>query len=766
MASSYNLQGAKGKEPARPDEASPGRQGETSPDSGQGNLEDTVNRLVVDVATYEKALSFAAETFEGFKEEMKLMREQMAESVAVNRSLSDLVKTLQDEVAELRASNQRLLRTSSSSSSHERTSRVDVQRPAKYSGSRDARVIDNCLFQVDYYLDLQNVVEEDLRIKTTTMLLEGDVVAWWRRKMFDVENGDCMIATFDDFRKQLKGYFMPVDAERQTYRMGVNLRQTGSLREYVRAYQELMLDVPKMPKKDKLNWFITGLQSWAQADVERSDPKTLEQAYVAVERLADTQRKSYTETFKSTRKSDHNGKEERRDRSGSSFQRQNGGRQFFRRDYSGPPKEVICWVCGERHEARVCPKRIRPTGQANAARATEAGTSRSSANALQSGDVEESRIGALQLLHALTKEEEAKVTTTPSTELMCIEILVNGRPTIAMVDTGATHNFISEEEVGRLGLTRGKGESRVKAVNSEARPIYFIVRDAVVKIEGWSGRANFSVVQTDDFQMILGMEFLCASKMVPMPHLRSVSIMDERHPCMVPVVPTRKDKGKAVSEDSNKSLPERDLTVQRVPPTKQAIDRRVEKILRQKANPQGEPKKYQVKWIVPERFAPAWTGEGLRPTGESLAAPHGLKESACDTCYGFSRMKHNRVITETDDRGSRGLVVHHSGLEQQRGEWQRWSSLASPLHTYLVKEEATKDEEIGLHLDGGIELQKTWEDNASKISLHALSRDEASQLMHVEGRLHGRPINVLVDIGSTHNFISEKMLLGGGLASF
>ncbi|KAF3786506.1 putative methyltransferase [Nymphaea thermarum] len=93
------------------------------------------------------------------------------------------------------------------------------------------------------------------------------------------------------------------------------------------------------------------------------------------------------------------------------------------------------------------------------------------------------------------------------------------------------------------GLVMYKGESRVKAVNSEARPIYAVVRDAVVKIEGWSGRANFSVVQTDDFQIILGMEFLCAAKMVPMPHLRSVSIMDERHPCMVPAVPTRKDKG-------------------------------------------------------------------------------------------------------------------------------------------------------------------------------------------------------------------------------
>ncbi|KAF3785838.1 hypothetical protein EJ110_NYTH26888 [Nymphaea thermarum] len=304
--------------------------------------------------------------------------------------------------------------------------------------------------------------------------------------------------------------------------MVANLRQTGSLREYVRAYQKLMLDIPKMPENDKLNWFIIRLQSWAQADVKRLDPKTLEQAYVAAEHLADTQRKSYTETFKSTRESDRNGKEERRDRSGSSFQRQTGGRQFFRRDYSGPPREVSCWVCGERHEARVCPKRVRPTGHANAARATEAGTSRSSANALQGGDVEESRIGALQILHALTKQEEMKVATTPSTELMCIEILVNGRPTIVM------------------------GESRVKAVNSEARLIYAIVRDAVVKIEGWSERANFLVVQTEDFQIILSMEFLCATKIVPMPHLRSVNIMDERHPCKVLVVPTRKDKGKAM----------------------------------------------------------------------------------------------------------------------------------------------------------------------------------------------------------------------------
>ncbi|KAF3777979.1 hypothetical protein EJ110_NYTH44642 [Nymphaea thermarum] len=344
MTSQYNLRGAKGKEPARPEEA--------SPTHDPGNLEDTVNRLVADVATHKEALGFAAEAFERFKEEMKLMREEMAESVAMNRPLSDLVKTLQDEVTRLRASNQRLLRTNSASSIQEMISRVDVQRPST-------------VVTVDHYLDLQNVVEEYLNIKTATMLLEGDVVAWWRRKMLDIENDDCTIRTFDDFRKQLKGYFMPVNTERHAYRLVANLKQIGSLKDYIWEYHKVMLDVLMMPEKDKIHWFIIGLQSWAQPDVERSNLETLEQAYVVAERLADTQRKSYTDTFKAGKKSNHCGKkDDRRDHNRTeSVSQKPTERTFFRKDYTVPPREVTCWVCGGKHQARVCPKRVRHTRQ-------------------------------------------------------------------------------------------------------------------------------------------------------------------------------------------------------------------------------------------------------------------------------------------------------------------------------------------------------------------------------------------------------------------
>ncbi|KAF3790086.1 hypothetical protein EJ110_NYTH17075 [Nymphaea thermarum] len=65
MASQYNLRGAKGKEPAGPEE--------TSPAHDQRNLKETMNQLVANVSNHEEALGFAAKTFGEFKEEMKLM---------------------------------------------------------------------------------------------------------------------------------------------------------------------------------------------------------------------------------------------------------------------------------------------------------------------------------------------------------------------------------------------------------------------------------------------------------------------------------------------------------------------------------------------------------------------------------------------------------------------------------------------------------------------------------------------------------------------
>lgn len=54
---------------------------------------------------------------------------------------------------------------------------------------------------------------------------------------------------------------------------------------------------------------------------------------------------------------------------------------------------------------------------------------------------------------------------------MFINVKVNGKVVRAMVDTGATHKFLYDWIVARLDLQIDKGNSKIKAVNSEAKPI-------------------------------------------------------------------------------------------------------------------------------------------------------------------------------------------------------------------------------------------------------------------------------------------------------
>ncbi|KAL0365512.1 UNVERIFIED_CONTAM: hypothetical protein Sangu_0648800, partial [Sesamum angustifolium] len=78
------------------------------------------------------------------------------------------------------------------------------------------------------------------------------------------------------------------------------------------------------------------------------------------------------------------------------------------------------------------------------------------------------RVGAMQL-GTLQVQSRGCGEAHPK-GLVMVPGRINGKEIKALVDTGATHNFVSDRVVRKLGLDVRTWDSRVKAVNSKAVP--------------------------------------------------------------------------------------------------------------------------------------------------------------------------------------------------------------------------------------------------------------------------------------------------------
>ena len=82
----------------------------------------------------------------------------------------------------------------------------------------------------------------------------------------------------------------------------------------------------------------------------------------------------------------------------------------------------------------------------------------------QSDEEVPNRVNALQFLNALSAGGTSK-------GLPYVQVEMYGNWAEAMHDTSATHNFVDERVVQQLGLKVSMRLSKIKALNSEAKPI-------------------------------------------------------------------------------------------------------------------------------------------------------------------------------------------------------------------------------------------------------------------------------------------------------
>ena len=66
---------------------------------------------------------------------------------------------------------------------------------------------------------------------------------------------------------------------------------------------------------------------------------------------------------------------------------------------------------------------------------------------------------------------------------MYVELLTGGQKIVALVDSGATHKFISTREITRLGLKLAKDDKKLKVVNNQEQEKHGLAKNVKFRWE-------------------------------------------------------------------------------------------------------------------------------------------------------------------------------------------------------------------------------------------------------------------------------------------
>jgi hypothetical protein len=158
-----------------------------------------------------------------------------------------------------------------------------------FDGAHDRKVVDAWLAEMEDYLHATKVGWHSA-MELAQSYLKGYAATWWRT--VKQEEGKNHGYTWEFFKERVESEFVPRNSN---YILRCKLRDlvnatNDNLRQYVRAYSELMLEIRHMHELDRMCQFVMGLPTWAKCKLEENWPSSLSEAIMKVEGFSDVGR--------------------------------------------------------------------------------------------------------------------------------------------------------------------------------------------------------------------------------------------------------------------------------------------------------------------------------------------------------------------------------------------------------------------------------------------------------------------------------------------
>ncbi|CAN1153394.1 hypothetical protein LINPERHAP2_LOCUS19375 [Linum perenne] len=244
-------------------------------------------------------------------------------------------------------------------------SRVDVPRPKSYGGSRNAKELENFLWGLEQYFEASGIRDE-------------------------------LAKSWGDFKKEIKKQFYPENAELEARSRLRRLAHKEEIREYVREFSELLLEIPDFPDKEALFAFLDGLQPWAKIALQRRGVQDLASALAIAEALIDYQESDMF--LEEGEHMDHGGKQKHSSGDERPRSPRNGGSKAGKHVQKSGDNSISCFLCNGPHLVRTCPKRSKFAAMMSSEEERSAKDKEKEAK-----DLGTSRMGSMRLLGGMQR---------------------------------------------------------------------------------------------------------------------------------------------------------------------------------------------------------------------------------------------------------------------------------------------------------------------------------------------------------------------------
>ncbi|KAL4570019.1 hypothetical protein LXL04_025668 [Taraxacum kok-saghyz] len=408
------------------------------------------------------------------------------------------------------------------------------------------------------YFDINGISSSELRVRLAQLSMTGVATHWFTivKELYDP-------LLWDQLQAELLERFSGLDVQ-NPYEQLSTFKQGSSIYDYIDEFEYLLSLVPKLPESQSLGYFIGGLKEDVKQWVRLHQPKSRLEAMTAAKNIElllrpssdqnqqrfryqqsysggfrggggpldrrpnsinrwDSNRPSFQQPVNKISPTAYESKRPESSRSSTTpqqqtaqssefanlFNRNRGVRSLSKTEYEDRRKKGLCYRCGQQFgPSHKCPEaklRVLLLGD------DEDYPDDGGMNAMMHPDViPEQNDGDIPSGTCLTLAFFGAISGHKTGgKSLKLEGLIGEIPAILMVDSGATHNFVSRKLLKVIGAT-AECFSGINIKLGDGHVVFIdrIIPQLLVNVQGCEFLINALVFEMGNLDMVLGMEWL------------------------------------------------------------------------------------------------------------------------------------------------------------------------------------------------------------------------------------------------------------------